>query len=101
MAAKFKTKKMYESFIVVEGRGTFPMDMLRYDRCFPASELDSSIANMDGHRALILCRRSESSPDPTKGRWNSFGWDVIETYVESAAAVIHRSVRNQQCGRTF
>lgn len=32
---------MYKTLVIVEGAGTFPMDMLRYDSCIPNTERDS------------------------------------------------------------
>lgn len=33
---------LYIHSITITGRGSFPLDMLRYDRCFPASEIDAN-----------------------------------------------------------
>ena len=64
--------------IVVEGRGIFPTDMLRYDQCFPLSERDSAVMEETGKdRTVYLgCSTCRLSP-ATEGRWNSFGWRVI------------------------
>ncbi len=63
---------------VVDGKGPFPLDMLRRDRCFPATEGDSSAI-----AATIISRRItlysvQRSWNLTKDRWASFGWRVIE-----------------------
>jgi len=62
--------------IIVEGAGQFPFDMLRYDSCFPKGEEDA--AAMESHRRerrrVTLCSPSV----PTKDRWDSFMWRVIE-----------------------
>lgn len=59
----------------VAGGGYFPVDMLRYDRCWPE----------DTESALKLGRRYEpgdapvalvSNSPPTPERWRSFGWVV-------------------------
>lgn len=76
----------------VEGHTPFPIDMLRYDSCFPAHEKDShliirtldetitpplgpepyrvEVSTLRDHRthAMIL----------TPARWKSFGWRVME-----------------------
>jgi hypothetical protein len=59
----------------------FPLDMLRYDQCWPASEWDT-LAIQDaitapelGAQAVTLVSNSE--PDPE--RWQSFGWQIITT----------------------
>ena len=63
----------------VEGRGSFPIDMLRYDSCFPAHESDSgeieaSLRPREGNvsRAIFL----RGPREPTVARWASFGWKV-------------------------
>jgi len=67
----------------VEGHGDFPVDMLRYDRACPATEVDSGlilkmIANprlaRHSQRVKIICHRNNG---PTYGRWASFGWSII------------------------
>ncbi len=62
---------------VVEGSGTFPYDMLRYDHCWPESEgRDSPL--LDGHqnkRQVTLLTDSQFAP--TEGRWASFTWKVV------------------------
>ena len=65
----------------VHGSSRFPVDMLRYDSCWPASE-DYSIEISDScglgdKRMVKLCRWVESKTAlPTVGRWESFGWKV-------------------------
>lgn len=86
---------MYITDFTVEGRGDFPLDMLRYDQCWPAdsaavtaiettygSELErhgSTVAQQPGLRRIRLRKVSGSGIGPTEGRWNSFGWRVVET----------------------
>lgn len=64
----------------VEGSGSFPFDMLRYDQCWPKSESPDS-ATLES-----MTRRGVRGPfrvtlvslnAPTQGRWESFGWLVI------------------------
>lgn len=70
---------------------TFPLDMLRYDHCYPSSENDSAkIA-----RCCDLRRYSKGSDNPrdweieltaykhknwvpTNDRWKSFSWEVFD-----------------------
>lgn len=65
---------------IVEGDGRFPIDMLRYDACWPCEERDSHAihASVDDHdhprRAILLKTRWPSAP--TVGRWQSHGWIV-------------------------
>lgn len=64
----------------VEGRGSFPIDMLRYDSCWPAREgtdsfgIEASLRPRSGRdkRKVTLVGLRE----PTVGRWESFGWKV-------------------------
>lgn len=65
----------------VEGRGTFPIDMLRYDSCWPKSEgtdsheVESTFRPRSGGitRKVTLIGLTE----PTEARWQSFGWKVL------------------------
>lgn len=71
-------KSVFE--FTVEGKGTFPIDMLRYDSCWPASEgrdvPEISLSAIQGrqhqHRVTLIGLR-----EPTVGRWESFGWRVV------------------------
>ena len=67
----------------------FPVDMLRSDHCYPASENDSAMIAfcMDRRQYLrrkgkgsdfgiCLCRYAHKQWVPTNGRWESFGWTV-------------------------
>lgn len=61
----------------VTGRGDFPFDMLRHDRCYPATGEDAAkLERPDSptQRAirLVACTVAEITPD----RWASFGWRV-------------------------
>lgn len=63
----------------VEGRGDFPIDMLRYDRARPATERDArKITNsfipgaIDKQTIRVVGERC------TTKRWASFNWTVVE-----------------------
>jgi hypothetical protein len=67
----------------VTGRYPFPVDMLRYDCCWPAS-------SEDGHKIEQSIRRESEGAvtvtlytgypsAPTVARWKSFGWTVDPT----------------------
>lgn len=73
----------------VSGRGEFPMDMLRYDECYPVGPDDVAAirATFDmsddaprGPYEVRLLHRGEGQgyPKPTVARWNSFCWGVID-----------------------
>lgn len=64
---------------VVEGRGEFPVDMLRYDSaCFDTQgDVDAAGEGyVSGKRRVAL--RSSAPMRPTTARWQSFGWQVVE-----------------------
>jgi hypothetical protein len=62
----------------VTGRFPFPIDMLRYDRCYPATEKDSSlmVGALSGSREITLRLVTDRPAGPTEARWNSFMWHV-------------------------
>lgn len=55
-------------------RGEFPWDMLRYDRCFPASENQSYLLNKRELRTIEL----HGPILPTSERWYSFGVESVK-----------------------
>lgn len=68
----------------VEGKNSFPLDMLRYDSCWPNRE--SEIGRMGATMMPARFRSSGDEPvvvhlqglqEPTEGRWRSFGWEVV------------------------
>ena len=64
------TPKMF----TVEGSGHFPLDMLRYDKCYPASSADVARIMDDRQRTIRLMTHARHAP--SHGRWNSFLWGV-------------------------
>jgi hypothetical protein len=67
-----------------KGRGNFPIDMLRYDRCWPTHSNDV-MAIMWSHDANLNKGSDEtyeisvsSIGDFTWERWKSFGWIVAD-----------------------
>ena len=73
LAAPERQKAVYH--YTVEGKGSFPIDMLRYDAAYPAREEDSYQIAYDerGLRKVNLT----SYFAPTPGRWESFMWRVL------------------------
>jgi hypothetical protein len=79
----------------VEGAGEFPVDMLRYDRCFPISYEDwlkmhvrytdypygggveGKFPDATERRRVRLASQSRSFSCPTVARWESFNWQVV------------------------
>ena len=67
---------MYEHIAEVRGRGQFPIDMLRYDQCYPRTGDDAhKIASARDDRAVVIVTKSD---DPiacwTERRWASYLW---------------------------
>jgi hypothetical protein len=68
----------------VQGRGVFPMDMLRYDAAYPKTERDSNLiirllaSSEDRVRKEPWSVRLYGHTEPTARRWESFGWQVFE-----------------------
>jgi len=90
-----KTIKVFEKFVVVEGSGEFPLDMLRYDSAFPMTEKDSSIAaHQYGKRRVALILRGVNDLGPTEARWLSYTWRVIGVFHERYEADECRQSQN-------
>jgi hypothetical protein len=78
----------YRQTFTVRGRFRFPIDMLRYDEAFPATEIDSGKI----HHALepgcepwevMLARYTETKDDyPTFARWESFSVTVDDKSIQ-------------------
>ncbi len=70
----------------VIGHGQFPLDMLRYDACFPYTGEDASLLDWQNMgefrrevRAVNLVHYSDSARwEPTVARWESFTWRVVD-----------------------
>lgn len=64
-------------YILVQVRGSSFIDMLRYDSCCPASEIESRRLSQcfEDHepRWIIFKMFCLGKPIPTIGRWDSFG----------------------------
>ena len=60
----------------VYGTGRLPLDMLRYDSAWPATEIDANRADAQdwdsGAKIIIM----QGKREPTERRWESFGWSV-------------------------
>lgn len=70
---------MYHQVFKVQGKGAFPIDMLRYDYCYPHSEEDSRKVFLKGIRTIELVRRIDREGTvPAAGHWLSYGWKIQE-----------------------
>jgi hypothetical protein len=67
----------------VEGAGSFPLDMFRYDACYPATEQDSAVAaDIEGGPRRVVVKHRVLKDEvltnyPTENRWKSFTWTVV------------------------
>jgi len=67
----------------VTGRGEFPLDMLRYDECWPSTTLDAMSIETPANRGKrTVTLESNRYMAPTEGRWLSFGWRVLDAAEE-------------------
>lgn len=76
--------KRYEYVYEVQGKGGFPLDMLRYDRCWFARETDSLMV-LGARKASDYVIRVRGLQPPTEARWKSFGW-VLATAADKQVA---------------
>ena len=77
--------KLYRKYeFTVQGNGIFPLDMLRYDSCYPVESTsvnnitDGSYFNPGIYDQGIYTVTLRSERAPTIGRWESFGWKVLD-----------------------
>jgi hypothetical protein len=72
-------KRWHFKFSVV-GKGRFPFDMLRHDRCYPRDSVAASWLD-DGERGVreieLVSEQLQRGWLPTFERWRSFGWVVV------------------------
>ena len=74
------TKKI--CIFTVTGPYRFPIDMLRYDCCYPQQQIDTAaiekslLRERPGPFKVTLA--SQIIYNPTKDRWASFGWTVTD-----------------------
>jgi hypothetical protein len=72
----------------VTGTGRFPADMLRYDRCYPvdgesATNIGMPTEDVRAARTRRSVKLETVKPGgPTPGRWESFGWRVMDEQYE-------------------
>lgn len=76
-------QKRYEFTVV--GGSQFPVDMLRYDACWPrdpesVGRITSSLGrHVPRERGEVHINLISNVKPPTSGRWRSFGWYVEES----------------------
>lgn len=68
--------------ILLEGAGTFPIDMLRHDAAYPKSPRDSALIRTSVQSEpkdpirIELCTAKKYSP--TTSLWEASGWKVVK-----------------------
>ena len=85
-----KPKNRYVHYAIIDGRGGFPVDMLRYDWAVPVNFkliernkqylsgwLDPEVDESFGLNGLWIAHLSDKSkPNWTSARWSSFLWGI-------------------------
>lgn len=74
-------RKMFLHKFVVQGQAFFPLDMLRYDTCYPScSDAITKMAALKSEhpRKIQLTARAHKDWKPCTPRWATFGWKVIQ-----------------------
>ncbi len=72
-----KRNSTYGWIFIVEGSGHFPMDMLRYDSCFPTDEGETyCMRHYNSKKAQITLKTHQRWI--TDKRWESFNWKIIK-----------------------
>ena len=75
-------------YAVVQGIGSFPVDMLRREGAVPLN-FDPDTKEFDrsfGTEEFMICKVSElREPNWNEDRWDTFGWQVFETHTEEIA----------------
>lgn len=71
--------RLYVMRFTVTGKGRFPLDMLRYDSCFPATQGDvCNLTPRDRQPRTVTLEHRGANKDwkPTAARWQSLGYTV-------------------------
>lgn len=78
----------YRHTFLVKGTDTFPVDMLRYDACFPADTADAQLILADDHEGpreiWLRTYNQQKGWAPTHSRWESMTWRVLEWETQKA-----------------
>ena len=69
-------ERMHE--FVVSGNRSFPIDMLRYDTCWPRTQQDTAAIQRSLVRGSAEAIALKGLRSPTEGRWSSFGYTVSD-----------------------
>lgn len=73
----------WESTFTVEGATAFPLDMLRFDECWPVTPDDAALIEQtlrhenNGRVRIKLGSAKSTYYVPTARRWDSFLWKIV------------------------
>jgi hypothetical protein len=72
-------------YFTVQGEGTFPLDMLRYDVAW-------AVTGIEGHaqRTVICGTLAGNGTVPTAERWASFGWIVTRKNIPPPTEILSK-----------
>lgn len=83
-------EKVYITDFTVTGSGEFPLDMLRYDSCWPVGTVDAGNlcicpdrsaedrTSWLTQRTIKMRMIGHTKLGPTLERWRSYGWTVYD-----------------------
>lgn len=71
-----------------KGHGPFPLDMLRYDSCWPKAgsdvkQIEWSLDWTEQRKERFVTLEADN--EPTIERWKSFGWRLVQSEARRAA----------------
>lgn len=92
MASKLSTSLKWKHHAKVTGRGTFPLDMLRYDACMPTREEDANLIERINNPMITRTGGPEWTVNVYKhsdvkghGYWNAARWASFHCKLEETA----------------
>lgn len=85
-----KSIKLFE----VVGRVAFPMDMLRFDQCWPADVIDAAKINVGKGQLRVI--KLYSHKDPTAHKWSSYLWNIAEKPTTMENKQIEKKLKDKE-----
>lgn len=87
--------KFYRHEFTVRSRFPFPVDMLRYDACYPKGSDDAHAilrsievqGTPDIHSVTLVAIKDRRQWEPTVERWRSFLWSVDPESIKHAPVI--------------
>lgn len=78
--------KFHTFEVIGQGKFPFPIDMLRYDSCYPVDGINNIGASIEGYKLTkdipLKVKLVHIDADrywrPTEARWASFNWTVVK-----------------------